>query len=97
MRIVLSIAGVLGVLATLWCAAGYFTAPAQAYETQAELRVFLDRPVSADVPAIHSGRVLRHGRNIGIAALLTGASTGLIFAALVLSGRRRSHEHTTAS
>ena len=91
MRVALSIAAVFGLLATLWCAAGYFFAPAQAHETQAELRVFLDRPVSADVPAIHSSRVLRHGRNIGIAALLTGASTALMFTALVLSGRRRSH------
>jgi hypothetical protein len=90
MRIALSIAAVLGLLATLWCASGYFTAPAQAYETQAELRVFLDRPVSADVPAVHSRRVLRQGRNFGIAAVITGASTALIFTALALSGRRRS-------
>jgi hypothetical protein len=96
MRIALIIAMVLGLAATLWCAAGYFFAPAQAHETQAELRVFLDRPVSADVPAIHSGRVLRHGRNIGIAAILTGAATAFMFTAFILSGRRRPHDHTTA-
>ena len=96
MRIALVIAAVLGLIATMWCAAGYFFAPAQAHETQAELRVFLDHPVSADVPANHSSRVLRQGRNIGIAALLTGASTALMFTALALSGRKRSHEHTTA-
>ena len=90
MRVALPIAAVLGLLATLWCGAGYFFAPAQAHETQAELREFLDRPVSADVPAIHSRRVLRHGRNDGIAALLAGASTALVFTALALSGRRRS-------
>jgi hypothetical protein len=96
MRIALSIAAVLGLLATLWCAAGYFTAPAQALETQEELRVFLDRPVSADVPVTHSSRVLLQGRNVGIAALLTGSSTALMFTALALSFRRKSHEHTRA-
>ena len=96
MRIALSIAAVLGLIATLWCVAGYMIAPGQAGETRAELRTFLDRPVSSDVPEIHASRIERQGRNIGIAGLLTGASTVLMFIALALSGRRRSHEHPTA-
>jgi hypothetical protein len=94
MRIALSIAAILGLFATLWCAAGYFFAPAQAGETRAELSVFLDRPLSPDAPEIHSGRVLQQGRNIGIAALLVGASTALMFTSLALSSRKRSHDKT---
>jgi hypothetical protein len=87
MRVALFLAAALDLLATLWC---------QALETRAELRGFIDRPVSADVPEVHSSRVLQQGRNDGIAALLTGASTVFLLAALALSGRRRSHEHTKA-
>ena len=97
MRVALIIATALGLAATFWCSAVYFTAPAQAYESQAELSVFLDRPVSADVPAIHSGRVLRYGRHSGIAALLAGASTAFMLTAFILSTRRKQHEHPTAS
>lgn len=97
MRITLSIAAVLGLLSTLWCTAGYVFAPAQAGETRAELRAFLDRPVSSDVPEIHASRIERQGRNIGIAGLLVGGSTALMFTALALSGRRRPHANTRAS
>ena len=94
MRIAISIAAILGLLSTLWCVAGYFFAPAQAGETRAELRVFLDRPVSPDVPELHSRRMLAQGRNFGIAALLTGASTALMFTAFAMSFRTRSHNDT---
>lgn len=93
MRATLSLAAILGFIATIWCAGGYFAARAQAGETRAELTVYLNRPVTAEVPEIHARRVLQQGRNEGFAALLAGASTALMITALALSFRKRSYEH----
>jgi hypothetical protein len=92
MRATLSIAAILGLLATFWCAAGFFFAPAQAAETRAELSVFLNRALTVDVPEIHSSRLKQQGRNFGIACLLMGTSTALMLVALKKSHREKSHD-----
>jgi hypothetical protein len=92
MRILLCIVLLLTLLLTLWCAAGYFTAPAQQIETGAELshlQATRQPPTDTDI-ALHVSRVGQQGRNSGIAAILAGASAFGVVAALVLASKRKT-------
>lgn len=92
MRILLVIVLLLTMLLTLWCAAGYFFAPAQQTETRAELRQSqaTQRPLSDAEIAVHVSRVGQQGRNWGIAAVLAVTSNMAVLAVLVLASKRKT-------
>lgn len=90
MRCLLVIAFFLTVLLTLWCTAGYFFAPAQQTETQAELHQSQLSGLTDVEITTHVARVGQQGRNWGFAALGAGASACVSFAALILSIKRKT-------
>jgi hypothetical protein len=90
MRSLLVIALLLTVLLTLWCAAGYYFAPAQQIETRAELHQSRVSGLTDAEIAAHVARVGQQGRNWGFAALGAGASAGFSLAALILTFKRKT-------
>lgn len=90
MRILLIIALLLTVLLTLWCAAGYYFAPAQQIETRAELQQSRVLGLSDAEIAAHVARVGQQGRNWGFAALGAGAAAGILLTALILASKRKT-------
>ena len=90
MRSLLVIALLLTVLLTLWCAAGYYFAPAQQIETRAELQQSRVSGLSDAEIATHVARVGQQGRNWGFAALGAAAAAGISLTALILTSKRKT-------
>jgi hypothetical protein len=92
MRVLLVIVLLLTLLLTLWCAAGYFGAPAQQIETGAELSQSkaTQQPLTDADIAVHVSRVGRQGRNWGIAAALAGASVLATLASIIAASRKKA-------
>jgi hypothetical protein len=91
MRVLLVIVLLLTILLTLWCAAGYFGAPAQQIETRAELSESqaAQRPLTDAEIAVHVSRVGRQGRNWGFAAALASGSVLATLASLIAASRKK--------
>lgn len=90
MRSLLIIAFLVTVLLTLWCAAGYYFAPAQQIETRAELQQSRVSGLSDAEIATHVARVGQQGRNWGLAALGAGAVAGVVLTVLIFSSKRKT-------
>ena len=90
MRILLVIVLLLTVLLTLWCAAGFFGAPAQQIEMRAELSQSQATHLSDADIAVHVSRLGRQARHSGFAAVLAGASALAALAALILASRKKT-------
>jgi hypothetical protein len=92
MRLLLGIVLLLTTLLALWCASGYFFAPAQQIQMRAELEQSqaTRQPLSDADIAVHGSRVGRQGRNWGIASVLAGSSALVAAASLILASKRKT-------